>query len=181
MGLLGPTRTTKEKSRLNRLASENMRPGYIRLPLFVLLGLALFYGYTWNFERKFSEIEAKSSFLDQTGIWSQEDRLTLYRKAKIFKNVWGMKVLVHVRTDDIPKPVSVGNTIFIGVNPSRGESMLVLPVLASRALEGESLTSGGDVRELLERNLGLCAQLKPNSAPCVMEVLDALNAIFEGQ
>lgn len=66
------------------------------------------------------------------------------------------------------------NTLFIGVSPSRGDAVILLPPLVSRALKNDGTH---DARRVVEHELGLCARAG-NPVSCLEQTLDALDSML---
>lgn len=162
----------------SREAESAQRPGYIRWPLMIALVIVLINAYWWNFEKRMTEIQAKTSFLDQSGQWTEPERKALSATAKYFRDQWGLKLLVHVVQPPLELPDISGSTLFIGLAPEKGQAIIVLPQLPSQALKVASHEAGYDLRARMERDLVICSQTSASSAPCVMQTLDALSDIF---
>lgn len=155
-----------------------MRP----LPVRWALTLALFVciGALWwrHFDDRMRAIEAQTAFWDETGTWSDGDRRDLARRARLFREQWGVRLLAHVRSGPLELPELSRTTLFIGMAPERGEAVLVVPGLAAGALKAESARRGHDVRLELEHNLALCVRSRP-AKDCLTQTLDSLNILFE--
>lgn len=161
----------------DRAAEEVMRPLPVRWAL--MLGLFVLIGALWwrHFDDRLRLIEARTTFWDETGAWTDDDRRDLARRARLFREQWGMRLLAHVRTGPLELPELSGTTLFIGIAPERGEAVLIVPGLAAGALKAESARQGRDVRLELERNLALCVRDRP-AKDCLMQTLDSLNTLF---
>ena len=176
MALLWRKRSASERE-ADRAAAEVMRPLPLRWAL--MLGLFLLMGALWwqHFDKRLQDIEAESSFWDESKTWSRSDRRELAAAARQFREHWGIQVIGHVRTGPLELPELKGSVLFLGVAPARDEALLVVQGLAARTLKAESARRGYDVRLELEGNLARCVQNTP-SKDCLLQTMDALNVLF---
>lgn len=133
----------------------------------VLCGVAFWY----HFERRFSAIEARVALMDEGGRLSDAERESVLGWREKFRQAFGIKVLVHVRTAQVHIPDLTGETLFLGLVPGSRQGTVVLPPLVRRALP-----QGFKTR--LEYRLDECAD---TPGPCVEEALGQLfSALQEG-
>lgn len=160
-------------------AAEAMRPGWLRAVLMLGLFIAMGLIYSRHFDNRLAAIQAQSSFWDETKTWSDDEKLRLARRVMVFHEQWGMRVTAHVRTGPLQLPKINKTTVFIGMHPESGQSMVVLPDLASRLLRAENARLGHDVRAGLEAALSQCLAVTP-SAQCLGQTLDSLDNLLNG-
>ena len=173
MGILFP----KQNQEANKAAAEVMRPSVLRWPLMVCL-LIIIAGLYWrNFENRLTEILARTSFYDETGIWTPAERQSLAETAKLFRDHWGIGVIVHDRKEVIEVPELGGNSLFIGVTRS-GDTTLILPGLVSYSLKVVGERQSRDIRYGLEVELAACLKSGLASSKCLNNTLTELNYLF---
>lgn len=160
-----------------KIAREHMRPAWVRLPLLLIFFIALGALFSYHFERRLDYLEAKSSFWDETGGVSDAERTRLNERLRRFRGAWGIPVIAHVRKNDVLLPEKLNsNTLFIGVSPARGDAVILLPPLASRALKTGNTQP--DARRGLERELALCVHTEA-VIPCLENTLNSLNKLLQ--
>lgn len=105
-----------------------------------------------HFEQRMQALN-ESHIKDSARILSKEDKAILGQWRKNFQDSLGMALLVQVDKSQSPMkvPAFPAATIFVGVNPTLGEAVLVVPPLAKKVLgEGQRL--------LAEEALAACIQ-----------------------
>ena len=165
----------KRNKEAEKIAREHQRPAWVRLPLMLFFFIILGALFSYHFERRLEQLEAESSFWDETDGVSDTARSRLNEHIRRFRGAWGMPVIAHIRKDIVLLPEKIeANTLFIGVSPSRGDAVILLPPLVSRALKNDGTH---DARRVMEHELGLCARAS-NPVSCLEQTLDALDSML---
>ena len=160
-----------------KIARAHMRPAWVRLPLMLIFFIGMGTLFSFHFERRLEFLESKSSFWDETGRVSDTEHSRLNRHIRRFRGAWGMPVIIHIRKDTVLLPEKMNpNTLFIGVSPTRGDAVILLPPLASRALKAGDAQPG--IRHGMERELGLCAR-DGNPVSCLENTLSQLDSVLQ--
>lgn len=172
MSLLHPTKRDKERA---QDAESVMRPAGMRQLLMVCLLVGVFFLYSWNFERKLEDIEAKSTLYDEKKILTKDERRQVGRSVAEFKRLWGIDAQVSIFENAIRQPTLHGTGLFIGIRPAVREKNF-------QAAQAQIIAAGLLAPLLkdtapLERELELCLEIA-EPVSCINESFAAVSKIL---
>ena len=136
------------------------------MAVFALTGWA-FWGH---FQTRFEAIAARSLVLDEGEALNGAERDHLAVLVASFRQRWGLRAVVHLRTGPVTVPELGPETLFVGLSPQTHQAVVVLPPLAVRLVPGE-------MRRRLELELDACGAARPPGA-CLAATLETLLGAF---
>lgn len=115
-------------------------PGQFLLRTMLLL--AVFALTAWAFwannERRLADLRASSAVWDEADLLADAQEKALRELVGAFREVHGLKLVIHIRRDTPELPKVDARTIFVGLCPAKGQAIVELPPLVRKAY-GETL------------------------------------------
>lgn len=107
----------------------------LRTVLLVSVFVLVAWGFWANYERRFTQLRAERSFLDETAQVSADAKQSLRDLGEVFRLRWGATLLVHVRNGAVVLPDKLdGQTVFVGLSAQQQQALVVLPPLMQRVV-----------------------------------------------
>lgn len=122
------------RAKFPKIMARSPREQLVRSLLLIIVIAATAWGFWKNSERQIDRLNTRGSVWDEAQVLSDSDKTRLRDIVKLFKDRYGLAVLIHVRREKIVAPSQDDKTIFIGAVPSSGETCIMVPPLVRRAL-----------------------------------------------
>ena len=122
------------RAKLPKITARSPREQLVRSLLLIMVIAATAWGFWKNSERQIDRLNTRGSVWDEAQVLSDSDKTALRDIVKLFKDRYGLTVLIHIRKERIVQPTPDDKTIFIGAVPSSGEVLIAVPPLVRRAL-----------------------------------------------
>lgn len=111
-------------------------PGQFLLRTMLLI--AVFAVTAWAFwannERRLAEVRGASAVWDEAGLLDGAQEQSLRELVNAFRDVHGVKLVIHIRRESLTLPRLDSQTVFVGLCPATGQALVELPPLVRKAL-----------------------------------------------
>ena len=122
------------RAKFPKITARSPREQLARSLLLIIVIAATAWGFWKNSERQIDQLNTRGSVWDEAQVLSDSEKAGLRDIVKLFKEHYGLTVLIHIRNGTIQPPSPDGKTIFIGLAPSSGDAVVAVPPLVRRAL-----------------------------------------------
>lgn len=122
------------RAKFPKITASSPREQLVRGLLLVIVIAATVWGFWKNSERQIDRFNTRGTVWDETQTLSDSDKAELRDIAKLFKDRYGLTVLIHLRKEKLVPPAADDKTIFIGAIPETGEVLITVPPLVRRSL-----------------------------------------------
>ena len=143
----------------------------LRVVLLLMLIGCMIWAYDKHFERRLEEISATRDIVDPSKQLRPADKKSLKKLIAAYKQEYGIRVRLELCKEQGPLPENVPElppqTLAVILGPEPGQSLVILPHLARKALPEEA-------EALYMERLSSCTRLSPLAA-CLERFLLALH------
>ena len=139
----------------------------LRVVLLLLLIGCMIWAYNKHFERRLEEISTTRDIVDPAKQLRPTDKKALKKLISAYRQEYGIRVRLELRETERALPELSPQTLTVILGPEPGQSLVILPHLARKALPEEA-------EALYTERLSSCTRVSPPSA-CLERFLLALH------
>lgn len=118
---------------------------FLRTMLLIAVFAVTAWAFWANTERRMADVRGASAVWDEAELLTDAQEQALRELVDAFREVHGVKLVIHVRRDTPTLPKLDAQTIFVGLCPARGQAVVEMPPLVRKAL-------GDDLARTLEND-----------------------------
>ncbi|NHZ48193.1 TPM domain-containing protein [Nitratidesulfovibrio liaohensis] len=111
---------------------------FLRTMLLIAVFALTAWAFWANTERRLADVRAASAVWDEADLLTDAQEKALRELVDAFREVHGVKLLIHIRRDTPELPRLDAQTLFVGLCPAKGQAIVELPPLLRKAY-GETL------------------------------------------
>lgn len=128
-------------SLLPKHTSDSRGTSLVRMLLLILVFVGVGWLYTRHFDSTLKEIQNRASVVDRTGVLSSEQMRQYREFAAMFRDEFGIDLVMRVADGPVEIPKLKSKTMFLGVDTKDRTLITEFPVWMRRAL-GEDFIAG---------------------------------------
>lgn len=106
---------------------------FLRTMLLIAVFALTAWAFWANTERRLADVRAASAVWDEADLLADAQEKALRELVDAFREVHGVKLLIHIRRDTPELPRLDAQTLFVGLCPAKGQVIVELPPLLRKA------------------------------------------------
>ena len=106
---------------------------FLRTMLLIAVFALTAWAFWANTERRLADVRAASAVWDEADLLTDAQEKALRELVDAFREVHGVKLLIHIRRDTPALPKLDAQTLFVGLCPAKGQAIVELPPLLRKA------------------------------------------------
>lgn len=106
---------------------------FLRTMLLIAVFAVTAWAFWANTERRMADVRAASAVWDEADLLADAQEKALRELVDAFREVHGVKLLIHIRRDTPELPRLDAQTLFVGLCPAKGQAIVELPPLLRKA------------------------------------------------
>lgn len=128
-------------SLLSKNTDESRGASLLRMMLLICIFVGVGWLYTRHFDSALKEIENRAAVVDRTGALTSEQKRQYREFAALFREEFGIDLVLRVSEGPVEIPKLKSKTMFIGVDTKNKTLIAEFPIWMRRALGEEFITT----------------------------------------